>query len=74
MSIKRWVESIYEHADPNIIKVLVGNKIDKEGRVVSHEDAQGLANKYKMNYFETSAKQNKNIEELMTFIMEEVYQ
>jgi len=27
-SVKRWISDIHQHADPSIIKVLVGNKID----------------------------------------------
>ena len=29
-NVKTWLESIYQHADPSIVKVLVGNKIDLE--------------------------------------------
>jgi GTPase SAR1 family protein len=72
--VKTWLESIYLHADPNIVKVLVGNKIDLEDeRKVSTEDAMNLASQHKMMYFETSAKLNKNIDELMQHLMENVY-
>jgi Ras-related protein Rab-1A len=27
-NVKNWLDSIYQHADPNIVKALVGNKID----------------------------------------------
>ena len=27
-NIKYWLDGIYQHTDPNIIKVLVGNKCD----------------------------------------------
>lgn len=29
-NVKTWLESINQHADPNIVKILVGNKIDLE--------------------------------------------
>ena len=29
-NVKTWMNSIYKHADPNIAKVLVGNKLDLE--------------------------------------------
>ena len=29
-NVKTWLESIYQQADPSIVKVLVGNKIDLE--------------------------------------------
>jgi len=42
--VKTWLESIYQHADPSITKVLVGNKIDLEDdRKVSSEEAKSLA-------------------------------
>ena len=73
-NVKTWLESIYQHADPSIVKVLVGNKIDLEDeRKVSSEEAQELAAQHKMKYIETSAKLNKNIDELMSHLMEEVY-
>ena len=74
-NVKTWLESIYQHADPNITKVLVGNKIDLEDdRNVSVVEAMTLAEEVKMKYFETSAKLNKNIDELMQHLMEKVYQ
>ena len=73
-NVKTWLESIYQHADPSIVKVLVGNKIDlEEERKVNREEAKGLAEQHKMMYFETSAKLNKNIDELMHYLMEQVY-
>jgi GTPase SAR1 family protein len=72
--VKTWLESIYQHADPSITKVLVGNKIDLEDdRKVTSEEAKALAEQHKMQYFETSAKLNKNIDELMQHLMEQVY-
>lgn len=74
-NVKTWLESIYQHADPSITKVLVGNKIDLEDeRKVSAEEARTLAEQHKMRYFETSARLNKNIDELMLHLMEKVYQ
>ena len=70
-NVKTWLDSIYLHADPNIIKVLVGNKIDlDEDRKVSREEGQRLADQHKMQYFETSAKLNRNIDELMLHVEE----
>mmetsp|Transcript_10667 Transcript_10667/g.10780 ORF Transcript_10667/g.10780 Transcript_10667/m.10780 type:complete len:180 (-) Transcript_10667:120-659(-) len=73
-NVKTWLESIYQHADPNIVKVMVGNKLDLEDeRKVSREEAKALADQHKMNYYETSAKLNKNIDELIQYLMEQVY-
>ena len=67
--------SIYKHSDPSIAKVLVGNKLDLESeRVVSKSEAQKIASEHGMEYFETSAKDNINIQEVMTYIMDKVYE
>ena len=72
--MKAWVESIYKNCDLTIPKVLIGNKCDLlDQRVVSHSDANKLAEEHKMQYFETSALQNHNVAEVMTHIMTEVY-
>ena len=65
------MESIYEHADQNICKVMVGNKIDLESeRKTSYKEASDLAAQFQMKYFEASAKTDTGIaiffETLMT--------
>ena len=70
-----WINSLSEHADPNICKVLVGNKIDLEDQwKVTRIEARKLATDNEMQYFETSAKENKNVKELITHIMTAVYE
>ena len=44
VNVKTWLESIYEHASENIVKVLVGTKLDlKDNRKVSPKEAEELA-------------------------------
>lgn len=65
-NVKTWMNSIYKHADPNISKVLVGNKLDLEDqRAVSKSEAMKIAAEHGMEYYETSAKINLNIQEVM---------
>lgn len=69
------MSSIYKHSDPSIAKVLVGNKVDLEAeRKTPKSEALKLANEHGMEYFETSAKENRNIHEVMTYIMDKVYE
>ena len=43
-NVRKWMESIYEHADQNICKVMVGNKIDLEDeRKISKKEGEDLA-------------------------------
>ena len=53
---------------------MVGNKIDLEDeRKISREEAQNLAKSYKMQYFETSAKENNGINELFETVLNRIY-
>ena len=70
-NVKTWLESIYANAGENIAKILVGNKIDLvEERKISFQDAQEMASLNNMKYFEASAKLNKNLDVLMSDIMQ----
>lgn len=74
-SVKTWMSSIYKHADANIAKVLIGNKLDLDHeRIISRSCAEKLAKEHGMEYFETSAKDSINIQEVMSYIMERVYE
>ena len=53
---------------------MVGNKIDlEEERVIFKPEAEELARKNDMKYYDASAKENKNIDEFMQDLMEQVY-
>ena len=61
-SIKNWLIDS-EDSDIKISKILVGNKIDLEDeRIINKETAENFANKKEIKYFETSAKEGKNID------------
>ena len=58
-NVKTWISSIYQHADPNIVKVLAATKIDLKGeRKVTYEQGKNIAEQNNMRFFETSAKEN----------------
>jgi small GTP-binding protein len=57
-----WMDSIRETASENIDIILVGNKIDREGRVVSEQEGKALGDEYGVPYFEASAKTGENIQ------------
>ena len=73
-SLTGWVKTIQEHSDADIIKYLVANKIDLvEGRKVDKEEGKAIADKYKMKYYETSARNNINVKEVVEDLAHEIY-
>jgi len=68
-NIKKWNEIITRVAHPNVILILVGNKVDlQDSREVSSEEGMELAKELKIYYMETSAKTNKNIDEVFEWV------
>lgn len=71
-NVKRWLQEIDSNCEV-VNKVLVGNKNDDPQRkVVLTEDAQRFANQMGIQLFETSAKDNLNVEEMFLAITEKV--
>jgi len=63
-NVKRWLHEIETNCE-NVHKVLVVNKVDDpERRVISAGDARRFADSLHINYFETSAKENINVEQV----------
>ena len=52
------------------IMVILGNKIDKEGRVVSYKEAKKYADEQNLLYYETSAITMQNVNEAFKEMIE----
>lgn len=61
--VKHWIRELRKHS-PNTPFILVGNKIDAQKREVMFNEAKTLAIEHSVPYFETSALQGQNVEEL----------
>ncbi|XP_065051519.1 ras-related protein Rab-11A-like [Rhopilema esculentum] len=73
-NIQRWLTELREHADPNIVVMLVGNKSDlKHLRAVNIEDAQEFATQNDMLFTETSALEATNVEAAFTETIKKVH-
>eukprot|EP00817_Percolomonadidae_sp_ATCC50343_P006117 CAMPEP_0117424798 /NCGR_PEP_ID=MMETSP0758-20121206/5161_1 /TAXON_ID=63605 /ORGANISM="Percolomonas cosmopolitus, Strain AE-1 (ATCC 50343)" /LENGTH=170 /DNA_ID=CAMNT_0005208825 /DNA_START=164 /DNA_END=676 /DNA_ORIENTATION=- len=60
--VAEWYDEIREHAAEDVKILLVGNKIDKEQhRIIKTEQGKALADKYKMDFMETSAKKGEQV-------------
>ncbi|XP_055388903.1 ras-related protein Rab-35 [Condylostylus longicornis] len=71
-NVRRWLQEI-EHNCDVVNKVLVGNQNDDPARkVVLTEDAQRFAKQMNIELFETSAKENINVEEMFYAITKQV--
>ncbi|XP_076674487.1 ras-related protein Rab-37 isoform X2 [Andrena cerasifolii] len=62
-NIRAWLSEIREHANEDVVIMLLGNKSDcGPERVVKREDGERLAQEYKVPFMETSAKTGLNVE------------
>ena len=73
-NIDLWLKDIYNNRNNNnLIIYLVGNKIDIEKREISKEVAISYAESKGIRYFESSAKYNINVREIINTMILEVY-
>jgi len=69
-NVKRWLQEIDQNCEV-VNRILVGNKNDDPSRkVVLTEDAQRYADSMGIQLFETSAKNNVNVEQMFRAITE----
>ncbi|KAL1130190.1 hypothetical protein AAG570_013128, partial [Ranatra chinensis] len=73
-NVKRWLHEIEQNCEV-VNRILVGNKNDTpERKVVLTEDAQRFADQMSIQLFETSAKENINVEEMFMAITRQALQ
>ncbi|KAJ4914977.1 Ras-related protein RABA2a [Raphanus sativus] len=73
-NVSRWLKELRDHADSNIVIMLIGNKTDlKHLRAVATEDAQSFAEKEGLSFIETSALEALNVEKAFQTILSEIY-
>ena len=61
-NVKNWVEDCKKQTPKSVFLVLIGNKSDLENeRKISYEEGENLAVKFNMLFFETSAKNGDNV-------------
>mmetsp|Transcript_41382 Transcript_41382/g.36745 ORF Transcript_41382/g.36745 Transcript_41382/m.36745 type:complete len:118 (-) Transcript_41382:211-564(-) len=70
----KWLDRVYEHTSDEVVVMLIGNKYDlKLDREVTTQEAEKLAEKYNMIYYETSAKTGHNVKESFMDLTERIY-
>ncbi|KTW30049.1 uncharacterized protein T551_01993 [Pneumocystis jirovecii RU7] len=74
-NIQRWLKELRDHADSNIVIMLVGNKSDlRHLRAVSTEDGKNFSTTNGLSFIETSALDSTNVDCAFQDILKSVYQ
>jgi signal recognition particle receptor subunit beta len=69
-NVDRWLKELRDHADHNIVIMLVGNKSDlRHLRAVPTDDAKGYAEQRGLSFIETSALDSTNVEQAFQTIL-----
>ena len=75
--LENWLAEVEKNASTQILKILIGNKYDlEEEREISKDEGEAFAMRNGMQYIETSAKINTNVNEAfeaLSKIMVEYY-
>jgi len=73
-NVERWLRELRDHADANIVIMLVGNKSDlRHLRAVPTDEAKAFAEKNNLSFIETSALDSTNVETAFHNILTEIY-
>ncbi|ELW62390.1 Ras-related protein Rab-11A [Tupaia chinensis] len=71
-NVERWLKELRDHADSNIVIMLVGNKSDlRHLRAVPTDEARAFAEKNGLSFIETSALDSTNVEAAFQTILTE---
>jgi Ras-related protein Rab-11A len=74
-NVTRWLKELRDHADNNIVIMLVGNKTDQRHlRAVPTEDATKFASENGLSFIETSALEATNVDLAFQNILSSIYQ
>jgi small GTP-binding protein len=69
-NVDRWLKELRDHADHNIVIMLVGNKSDlRHLRAVATDDAKSYAEQRNLSFIETSALDSTNVEQAFQTIL-----
>ncbi|KAH1272304.1 Ras- protein Rab-11A [Aspergillus fumigatus] len=73
-NVNRWLKELRDHADSNIVIMLVGNKSDlRHLRAVPTDEAKQFASENNLSFIETSALDASNVELAFQNILTEIY-
>jgi Ras-related protein Rab-11A len=74
VNVTRWLKELRDHADSNIVIMLVGNKSDlKHLRAVPTDEAKAFSTENGLSFIETSALDASNVEAAFQTILTDIY-
>ncbi|KAK0458579.1 ras family-domain-containing protein [Desarmillaria tabescens] len=74
VNVTRWLKELRDHADSNIVIMLVGNKSDlKHLRAVPTDEAKAFSVENGLSFIETSALDASNVESAFQTILTDIY-
>jgi len=73
-NVSRWLGELRDHADQNIVIMLVGNKKDlRHSREVQTDEAKKFCKENNLFFIETSALSDSYVTEAFETILKEIY-
>mmetsp|Transcript_29332 Transcript_29332/g.87737 ORF Transcript_29332/g.87737 Transcript_29332/m.87737 type:complete len:210 (+) Transcript_29332:44-673(+) len=73
-NVERWLKELRDHAEANIVVMLVGNKSDlKNQRDVETDEAMAFAEQHNLAFIETSALDASGVDVAFQNILTEIY-
>ena len=73
-NVRRWLKELRDHADQNIVIILVGNKKDlRHFREVNTEEAKAFCQENNLFFIETSALSASHVKEAFEILLKEIY-
>lgn len=73
--LDHWINELDTYSTKsNVIKMLVGNKIDKDAREVSREEGMRYARKHSMLFIEASARTKAGVQDAFEELVEKILQ
>jgi len=74
-NIARWLSELRDHANRDVVLLVVGNKLDDEAnREVSEEQAKQLSEELALPLIETSAKSGEGVNEAFEDVAKRIYE
>lgn len=72
--LPHWLREVEEYASPKVLRVLVGNKTDREDRDIPAAVGEEFSRVNNMYFIETSAKESENVDKLFHEISRDLIQ